>query len=177
MSAKKGLKVFGNQGAEAIKKELEQLVYRKVMHGKKANELTRELKRAALRYLMFLKQKRCGRIKGRGCIDGRKQRIYKSKDETSSPTIHTESVFLTCIIDALEKRKVVTLDIPGAFMQVDIDEIIHEKLVGEMAELLVKVDPSYMQFATYEGKQMVIYAILDKALYGTLQAALLFWKD
>ena len=34
MSAKKGLKVFGDAGAEAIEKELEQLVYRKVMYGK-----------------------------------------------------------------------------------------------------------------------------------------------
>ena len=65
MTAKKGLKVFGNSGAAAIKKELEQLIYRKVMHGKKSQELTREQKRAALRYLIFLKQKRCGKIKGR----------------------------------------------------------------------------------------------------------------
>ena len=48
MSAKKGLRVFGNNGASAIKKELEQLIYRKVMHGKKPHQLTREQKRAAL---------------------------------------------------------------------------------------------------------------------------------
>ena len=177
MSERKGLKTFGKDGADAIKKELEQLIYRKVMHGKRSCELTREQKRAALRYLMFLKQKRCGRIKGRGCADGRKQRVYKTKEETSSPTIHTESLFLTCIIDALEKRRVVTLDIPGAFMQTDIDEIIHVKLVGELAELLTRVDPSYNQFVTYENKKKVIYTELDKALYGTLQAALLFWKE
>ena len=176
MSAKKGLRHFGQRGADAIKKELEQLVYRKVMHGKKANDLTREQKRAALRYLMFLKEKRSGKVKGRGCADGRKQRIYKSKDETSSPTIHVESLLLLCIIDAIEGRYVVTLDIPGAFMQADIDEIIHVKLVGELAELLVRVDPSYEQFIHYEKNQKVIYTELDKALYGTLQAGLLFWK-
>ena len=60
-------------------------------------------------------------------------------------------MFLSCIIDALEKRNVITLNIPGAFMQADIDEIIHVKLVGELANLLVKVDPSYQQFITYEG--------------------------
>ena len=42
MSAKKGLKVFGNSGTAAVQKELEQLMYRKVMHGKRAKELTRE---------------------------------------------------------------------------------------------------------------------------------------
>ncbi len=150
MSAKKGLTVFGISGAAAVRKELEQLLYRKVMHGKRSKELTRDQKRAALRYLMFLKQKRCGKIKGRGCADGRKQRIYKSKEETSSPTIHIESLFLSCIIDALEKREVATLDIPGAFMQAEIDEIIHVKLVNELAYLLCKVDPSYQQFITYE---------------------------
>ena len=136
MSAKKGLKVFGNNGASAIKRELEQLIYRKVMHGRKSHELTREQKRVALRYLMFLKQKRCGKIKGRGCADGRKQKLYKTKEESSSPTIHIESLFLSCIIDALEKREVVTLDIPGAFMQADIDELIRVKLVGELVDLL-----------------------------------------
>jgi len=125
---------------------------------------------------MFLKQKRCGKIKGRGCADGRKQRVYKTKEETSSPTIHVESLFLTSIIDALEGRKVVTLDIPGAFMQADIDELIHVKLEGEIADLLVRADPSYAQFITYENNKKVIYTELDKALYGTLQAALLFWQ-
>ena len=80
MSAKAGLKKFGEAGAEAITQELEQLVYRKVLEAKRADTLTREQKRAALRYLMFLKMKRSGKIKGRGCADGRKQRVYKTKD-------------------------------------------------------------------------------------------------
>ena len=61
-------------------------------------------------------------------------------------------------------------------MQADIDEIVLVKMVGELADLLIRVDPSYEQFVTYEGKQRVIYTELDKALYGTLQGALLFWK-
>jgi hypothetical protein len=74
-------------------KELEQLVYRKVMKGRKSHELTQDQKKAALRYLMFLKEKRCGRIKGCGCADGRKQRLYKSKDETRAPrTLHFEHI-------------------------------------------------------------------------------------
>ena len=86
-----------------IKAELEQLLHHKVMHGKRAKELTRDQKRAALQYLIFLKQKRCGRIKARGCADGRKQKLSKTKEESSSPTIYIESLFLSCIIDALEQ--------------------------------------------------------------------------
>ena len=41
MSAKKGLRLFGQDGANTIKKELEQLVYQRVMHGKHHGQLTR----------------------------------------------------------------------------------------------------------------------------------------
>jgi Reverse transcriptase (RNA-dependent DNA polymerase) len=176
MTAKAGLKYFGQDGTDAIMKELEQLLYRKVMEGCHAGDLTKERKKAALKYLMFLKQKRCGKVKGRGCADGRKQRLYKTKEETSSPTISIEALFLTCMIDALERRCVVTCDIPGAFMHADIDELIHIKLEGELADLLIRLDPTYQQFATMEHGKRVIYAKLNKALYGTLQASLLFWK-
>ena len=97
------------------------------MEGRKASELTSAQRRSALQYLMFLKEKRCGKIKGRGCADGRPQRLYKTKEETSSPTIFIESLFLTCLIDAAEARCVATCDVPGAFMQADIDEEVHVK--------------------------------------------------
>ena len=65
------------------------------------------------------------------------------KEETQSPSISTKSLFLTCFINAMEECQVVTCDVPGVFMQADIDEILHIKLAGEIAELLVKGDPSY----------------------------------
>ena len=142
MSAKAGIKQFGDKGTEAIMKEMEQLLHRKVMEGRKANTLTKQQKKAALKCLMFLKEKRCGKIKGRGCADGRKQRPRKTKEETSAPTIMTEALFLTCIIDAMEDRCVVTCGIPGAFVQVDMDELVHLKLEGELAEILIRIDPS-----------------------------------
>lgn len=85
---------------------------------------------------MFLKQKHCGRIKGHGCADGWKQHVYKTKEETSAPTVSVESLFLSCAIDGKEERKTVTCNIPGAFMQADIDEVIHIHLEGPLAKLL-----------------------------------------
>ena len=79
------------------------------------------------------------------------------------------------MLNAKENRYTVTCDVPGAFMQADIDELIHLRLDGELAELLIKVDASYHKFLTYEGETPVIYTQLSKVLYGTLQAALLFW--
>eukprot|EP00957_Ditylum_brightwellii_P201450 15325703-Ditylum_brightwellii.AAC.1 len=98
------------------------------MHPVDAKSLTYEQKISALQYLMFLKEKRSGEVKCRGCSDGRKQRIYKTKEETHAPTVSTEAMFLTAIFDALEGQDVAIVDIPGAFMQARIDELIHVKL-------------------------------------------------
>jgi len=62
-------------------------------------------------------------------------------------------------------------------MQADMDELIHVKLEGELATLLIRLDPTYQEYLTTEHGKPVIYAELSKALYGTLQAALLFWKN
>jgi hypothetical protein len=128
---------------------------------------------------MFLKEKRCGTIKGRGCADrGRKQRDYMSKQETSYTTVATDALLLTCVIDAIEGRDVATCDIPGAFMQSDIKGKVVMKLEGVMAEVIIKVDPKqYTKYVVKENGKDVIYVILTKALYGTLQAALLFWQN
>jgi hypothetical protein len=178
-NVKAGLQKFGAQGSDAVTTELKQLHDRAVMQPVFSHSLSREEKQRSLAYLMFLKQKRSGKIKGRGCADGRKQRLYKNKADVSSPTVAIESVMLSCAIDAKEGRDVATCDVPGAFMQTDIDELIHVRMDGELAELMVKIDPAlYEQYMVRPpGKKPVIYMVLNKALYGTLQAALLFWKD
>ena len=157
-------------------KKLQQLIDRRVMHPRDATTLSRSEKYSTLKYLMFLKEKRCGKVKGWGCAARRKQWLYKSKEETSSPTIQVESLFLSSMIDAKKDRKVTTCDIPGAFMQANIDEQLFLKFDGDLVELLIQVDPTYQPYVTYEGKQPMLDMELDKALYGTLQAALLFWQ-
>jgi hypothetical protein len=44
-----------------------------------------------------------------------------------------------------------TIDIPGAFMHINIDELIHVHLEGPMAELLARVDPE--KYRTYMSKE------------------------
>ncbi len=62
-------------------------------------------------------------------------------------------------------------------MQANIDEIVHVKFEGEVAEMLVKLDPQlYRKYVKDENGETVLYVELLKALYGTLKAALLFWK-
>ena len=85
---------------------------------------------------------------------------------------------LSCAIDTKEGRYVIVTDIPGAFLHVDMDGEVHMVLEGTIAELIMKLDPSlYRRYVWHsqKGKPM-LYVQLKKALYGTLQAALLFWK-
>ena len=53
-------------------------------------------------------------MKGRGCADGRPQRDYITKEESSSPTVSLYALMGSCVMDALDDRKVITVDIPGA---------------------------------------------------------------
>jgi hypothetical protein len=73
---------------------------------------------------------------------------------------------------------VATCDIPGAFLHADMDKVVHMRIDGPLAKLLVNIDPKlYEPYLTMEGNKPVIYVKLEKALYGTLQALLLFWKN
>ena len=75
-------------------KELKQLHDHLVIEPVNADKMTLKEKQGALAYLMFLKEKRTGEIKGRGCADGRKQRATLTKEETSSPTVAIESILM-----------------------------------------------------------------------------------
>ena len=177
MSIKRGLRIFGDDGVNAIRKEMMQLHERKVGVPVKKSNLSRQELDRVLAYHMFLKRKRCGKVKGRGCADGRKQRVYTLKQDARSPTVAIESVLLSCVIDAKEGRDVAVCDIPGAFMQADMDELVHIRLAGKMAELLVEIDPgTYSDYVTIENGEAALYLELKKALYGTLRAARLFYE-
>ena len=176
MGMKQGVRMFGDLGVSAVKKEVLQLHDRDVIRAIHKSQLTKEQIRQALGYLMFLKRKRNGKIKGRGCADGRKQRGHIAKEDTVSPTVSTEAVFITAIVDAMEKREVAVVDIPGAFMQVIMDKDVYMRITGLMVDLLIEIDKSYKQFVVYERGGKVIYVEFLRALYGTLRAARLFWE-
>ena len=52
----------------------------------------------------------------------------------------TEAVFLTAVIDAMEGREVAVFDVPGAFVQADMDELVHVRFTGKMVDLLLEID-------------------------------------
>ena len=116
----KGLKIFKEVGYNATMKELDKnLIGKNVLDMLPARSVTHDMMKMLLSYLMFLKRKRCGKIKARRCADGRLQREYITKLESSSPCVNTHALFLSYFVNAFEMRKVVVADIPGAFLSAD----------------------------------------------------------
>jgi hypothetical protein len=177
-SIKAGLKKFGEKGQKAVTKELKQLHDMVTFFPIDPTTVTKEQRTKAISSLMFLKEKRNGDVKGRACADGRPQREEFEKQDATSPTIATESIFLTALIDALEERDVACFDIPGAFLHAETDEDVVMMLKGRMAELMVMVDPSlYRKYVTVDSRgEAIHYVQMHKALYGMLRSALLFYR-
>jgi hypothetical protein len=65
-----------------------------------------------------------------------------TKTETSSTTVSLEAMMLSFTIDTKEGRHVAVTDIPGAFLDADMDQAIHMLLEGMIAESIVKLEPS-----------------------------------
>ena len=96
--------------------------------------------------LMLVSQKKSGEFKGRLAYNGKPTRKWVSREDKSSPTCFTESILLTCGIDAYEKRDMMSMDIPNAFVQTEmpqkkVGERIIMKVRGMLVEWLVESDP------------------------------------
>ena len=132
--------------------------------------------------LIFLTEKKDGRIKARTCTNGSTQQNYTNCDEAASPTAMTESHLITAVIDAKQGRDVMTADIPNAFVQTEIEnkpngERTIKKIRGQLVDMLTDISPEkYQDFIQEEGNQKVLYVKMKKALYGMLQSSLLYYR-
>jgi hypothetical protein len=95
---KPGLRKFGAKGQHAAIDGLTQLHVMDTWTAMDATKLSREDKMKALSSLLFLKEKRTRKIKGRACINGAPQRAYIPKEDAASQTMSTESMFVTAAI-------------------------------------------------------------------------------
>ena len=104
-----------------------------------------------------------------------------TKDEVALPIVATESVFITATIDTFENRDVAPVDLPGAFLHKGVDpndDIVYMVLHGELATLMVKVNPMmYQKYVISDKKgRTLLYVELQRAVYGTLKASLLSFQ-
>ena len=92
--------------------------------------------------LMLLTQKSTGIPKDRLAYNGKKTREWISREDKSSPTVHTESLMLTCAVDTHEGRDVMSLDVPNAYIQANLPEAkkgerVVMKIRGKLVDWLV----------------------------------------
>jgi hypothetical protein len=159
---KSGLKKFGEPGHKAVSKEIHQLHDRDSWKPIRKEELSQLEKSRAMESLIFLVEKRDGTIKARHCANGSTQRSYLAREDTSSPTVSTEATLLTLIIEAKEGRKVITVDIPNAFIQTEHPFKDSEgnkmimKIRGTVVDILCGIDPVYNDYVEIEKGEKVL---------------------
>ena len=155
---------------------MQQMHDKVVLHPIKCEQLTRSQKHGAVQVLMFLKQKQCGKIKCHAVADEQKQRAGSKKSNITSPTAATELVLITAAIDAAEGWDVSMIDAPGSFLTADMDEEVIVILDNNMVDAVLEIDRKiYGKYVIYGGNEKKhMYVRLSKAMYGTLEAALLY---
>ena len=131
--------------------------------------------------LIFLTEKRDGTIKARACANRSVQRRYINKEEAASPTVSVDALLTTCVIDAKQKRDIITLDIPNAFIQTNLpqsDKKIIMRINGKLVDLIVELFPNdYRQYIYQKNQTKIIFIEMKKKLYGMMMSSLLFYKD
>jgi hypothetical protein len=181
--AKQGFKKYGREGELKLISKFKQLIDYKTFHGRKSSELSPEQKKKAANMINLIEEK-VDRghtadnpvIKAKSCYNGRVQRDQYTKEETASPTVSTHGFFITGIIEEIENRDVAITDVKGAYLNAKMKGEVLMKITGREIDIFLKIDPSLAEFVVIEKGQRVLYVQLDKALYGFVQSALLWYE-
>ena len=139
-------------------------------------DLTPKQREKILESHIFIKRKKSGEIKGRTVAGGNKQHGYISQEDASSPTVLTESVILTSMIDKMEEREVAIFDIPNAFAKTEVKHKKNRVIVCNcriLVDILVKIAPDiYKDYVKVnnKGEKQILVECLN-SLYRTM----IFW--
>jgi len=68
------------------------------------------------------------------------KRVYQQGGDKFSHS--SNRIIAACMCDAEERQDVEMIDVLGAFIHAKINDIIHVKVTGKMAELLIKIAPA-----------------------------------
>ena len=116
-SLKASIKHRKVKGRSAAKFEINQLHFIDTFQKNHHRNLNEDKKNIIMESRVFLKGNRCGTIKGRTVVGGKKQRCFISKEYSCLTTVATKAVIVYCIIDAEEERGIAVINIPNVFIQ------------------------------------------------------------
>jgi hypothetical protein len=180
LSLKAVLKQWGEDAKVAVEAKAKQLHWRNSFKPVHWKDVDKEKRKQILKLHVFVKKKCTGQIKARKVAGGNKQRDFISKENASSPTVATESVLLTSLVDVQENCDVTIVDIPNAFIQTvmeDDEDKVVMRIKGHMVDVLVKVAPRvygpYISTNKQGRKQLLVKCL--NAIYRTIVASLLYY--
>ena len=164
ISVKRAINHDPKRAAEAIHKELEQMLKgKKVFAPVKRSDVPQS---RVIRSQMFLKYKydaqgKLEKLKARLVPDGRVQDREQYPDKYS-PTVSLEAIMATLKLAATSKKAMAKFDIKGAYLNADLDEELYLELDPTITRLAMERFPELNEFV--EGGKLIVR--LDKALYG-----------
>ena len=101
-------------------------------------------------------------LKARQCADGRKQQEYMLTEESISPTVTTEAIFITSIIDANKKQEVAVVDLWGAFLDADKGT---KNVVCQSPESIILYVKKCVFILQEVGRRSRIYGVRNKTIW------------
>jgi hypothetical protein len=180
ISVGKAIKIHKDKAMNSMMTELGVLNEKGTFHPVDPNSMSRSEMKKIIRSFMFLTEKYDSegnflKLKSRLVAMGSEQDRGHVDMDVSSPTVSSAAVYTVCAIAVVEKRNVLSLDIGGAFLNAYIPsgEVILVRLDETNSELLCQLRPDYRKYLSGR-KELVVR--LDKALYGCVQSARL-WYD
>ena len=179
MTLKAALREGKESAMDAMTKELKQLlITKKALKPMHRGDLTPTKLKKLIRAHTLVKRKydargRFEKTKARLVADG-KQQDRAMYPDISSPTAALSSLFMALTIAANKKQKTAVIDIGGAYLNADMTGEEVDIILGQIeAEIAVQIDPTLKRYLTPDGR---LICRLDKALYGCIQSAKL-WYD
>ena len=170
---------WGNDARKAIIKELGGMLYKKVFHPRKKTTLNAAEQRRIISCSLFVREKFYGdgslqKLKARMVAGGHLQDRSEYAD-LSSPTACKTALFSVAAIAAKEGRHVVTADIGMAYLNAPLKGDIKPlmRIPRNLAEVLCELDKEYILYVNEDGS---IIVQLDKALYGCVESALVWYE-
>ena len=178
ISLKAGLRTRGNAAVQSVKQELENLIRKETLDPVMMKDLSKTQRKKVIRSCVFLKEKFNSlgvfeKLKARLVANGKQQSRADIPDRVS-PTVQTTNLFIMLCVAVKEGRLGSTHDIGAAFLNAKMTgEEVFVTLDRIMTKMLVMIKPEYAVFVNNKGE---LVAKLDKALYGCVQSARL-WYD
>ena len=172
-----GMQRYKERGTKGVNTELNKTHDKLTFTTIKNIPLTQRQSTDALRVLMLLKAKRCGKIRFLMCTYFCKQKNIPNKLDDTFPIVATKSVLITTDIDESEYLDVAFVGILGALLTADMDEevILVTKIV--LVNIIVDIFPRTYREYEYIGKngRKILYMRHHKFLYGCLCRDILFY--